>query len=301
MIKLALPIRNTRIRSDWKHRLLAAFCVLWLPSAAPLSAQADQAKRPIRLGLTAVILHEQYRLLTDWREYLQRQLHRPVEFITRDSYGEAMDLLQQDKLDFAWISDYLYVRLRRQVRLVAVPQYLGRPYYRSYLIVSSSDTHAASLVNMRGGVFVFSDPYSNAGYLAPRFQLLKAGEDSNRFFRKTFFTWSNSDVVEAVADGVADAGAVSSFVWDSLAIAQPDLTARTRIAGRSPEYGFPPVVANRSVGKADFQAMQRVLFGMAQDPDGAKLLKGLNIDRFAPADARLYQRVAEMMRALGEK
>lgn len=301
MVKLTLPDRNIRNGFAQKCQSLAASCTILVMLVTSWGAWAEQPKRPIKLGLTAVILHERYRLLADWRDYLQTRLHRPVEFVTRDSYGEAMDMLQQDKLDFAWISDYLYVRLKRQVRLVAVPFYQGRPYYRSYLIVASSNKRTASLLELRDSVFAFSDPYSTSGYIAPRYQLLEAGEDPNRFFRKTFFTWSNSDVVEAVADGLADAGAVNSFVWNSLHVVQPDLTSRTRIVARSSEYGFPPIVANRSISKADFAEMQQVLFSMTQDRDGMALLKRLNIDRFAPANAQLYQRVANMMRTLGEK
>jgi phosphonate transport system substrate-binding protein len=127
------------------------------------------------------------------------------------------------------------------------------------------------------------------------------GEDPALFFRRTFFTWSHRDVLQAVAQGLADGGAIDSFVWESLARIRPELTAQTRIASRSEEYGFPPIVANRLVSAADFDSMKRVLVAMATDPEGIRLLQRLNIDGFVEGDPRLYARVEEMMRALGER
>jgi phosphonate transport system substrate-binding protein len=256
---------------------------------------------PVRVGLTPAFLHDQHGLLEEWRRYLEARLKRPVAFIQRDSYRETMDLLRLEKLDFAWICDYPFVHLKKQVRLLAVPLYQGRPYYRSYLIVPASNPHTTSILQLKNMVFAYADPYSNTGYLAPRYELFQAGEDPAKFFSKTFFTWSHHKVVEAVAFGLANGGAVDSYVWDSLAVVQPGLTAKTRIVSRSPEYGFPPFVAHRSVQEEEFRVFQKVLTDMTTDPAGQALLKRLNLDGFSRNDPKLYDSVAQMMRAFGEE
>lgn len=263
---------------------------------------AEENTQPIRFGLTPAIIHNQYGLLTDWREYLQKKLSRPVEFVSRDTYRETIDLIKQKKIDFAWVSAYPYVYLedKHLARLLVTPLYQGRPYYCAYLIVPASDLETKSLLQLKGKIFVYADPYSNSGHLEPRYQLQQAGEDPNRFFRKTFFTWGHRRIVEAVAQGLADAGSMDSFVWDTLSVIQPDLTHQTRIVAKSPEYGFPPIVARRSVNSADSAAMQKALLGMANDPEGAKLLKRLNLTGFAPGDAKLYDGVRKMMRAMAD-
>lgn len=273
--------------------------VLALVGSAALRAEIEPAA--IRVGLTPAFLHDQHGLLAEWRLYLERKLNRKVEFVQRNSYRETMDLLRLEKLDFAWICDYPYVHLGNLVRLMAVPLYQGRPYYRSYLIVPSSNLHTSSILQLRNMVFAYADPYSNTGYLVPRYELKKAGEDTERFFRKTFFTWSHRRVVEAVASNLAHGGAVDSYIWDSLAIVKPELTAATRIVWRSPDYGFPPLVAHRTARKQDFLAMQKVLLGMATDPEGLRILKRLNLDGFIKGDPSLYESVARMMQVFGEK
>ena len=258
------------------------------------------AKRPIRVGLTPAFLHDQHSVLNDWRSYMMVKLMQVVEFVQRDSYRETMDLLRVEKLDFAWICDYPYVHLRKQVRLLAVPLYQGRPYYRAYLIVPARQAAASGLLELRGKIFAYADPYSNTGYLAPRYALLQAGEDPGKFFKRTFFTYSHRKVIEAVADGLADGGFVDSFVWDTLAKIKPDITQRTRIVSRTQEYGFPPFVAHQSVNKESFLAMRTLLVGMSEDARGRELLTKLNIDGFTAGETRLYDSVAEMMRVFGE-
>lgn len=275
-------------------RILAFFAVLCI--ATPLLAGP-----PVwRVGMTPAFLHDQHVVLDDWRTYLEKKLGHKIEFVQRDSYRETMDLLRLGKLEFAWICDYPYVHLKDQVRLLAVPVNQGKPLYRSYLIVSVRDPHTQSLAQLRSKVFAYADPYSNTGYLVPRYQLHQMGENPEKFFSRTFFTWSHRKAIEAVASGVAQGAAVDSFVWDTLAKVRPELTARTRIAARSPEYGFPPFVAHRSVSEGDFKTMQDGLIRMGQNPEGAALLQRLNLDGFTPGNPGIYRGVAEMMKVLGE-
>jgi phosphonate transport system substrate-binding protein len=126
------------------------------------------------------------------------------------------------------------------------------------------------------------------------------GEDPATFFRKTFFTWSHKKVVEAVAMGIAQGGAVDSYIWETLDRIEPGLTRRTRIVQRSPDYGFPPFVAHRDLDPGLFARVQDFLLNMHRDPEGADLLKRLYLDGFSRGEVRLYDGVGEMMRAFGE-
>lgn len=274
-----------------------ALGTLLAPVATPLAALV---RSHVRMGFTPAFVHDQYALLTDWRLYMEQRLGLQVEFKQRDSYRETMDLLRLFQLDFAWVCDYPYLQLKDMVRLLAVPLYQGRPYYRSFIIVAADNQAVAGLKDLRNSVFAYADPLSNSGYLSPRYQLKQMGEDPQDFFRKTFFTWSHKKVVEAVALGMAQGGAVDSFVWETLDRIEPELTRRTRIIERSPEYGFPPFVAHRDVSPELFMNVQNFLLNMHHDPEGAALLKRLHLDGFVRGDPNLYSDVAEMMRAFGE-
>ena len=251
------------------------------------------------MGITPALLHTQHGLLGRWRTFMESQLRRPVAFVQRDSYRETIDLLRLGQLDFAWICSYPYVHVRPQVRLVAVPLYRGRPYYRAYLIVPERGPRISRLPDLKDKVFAYADPYSNSGYLVPRYQLRMAGLDPSRFFKRTFFTYSHSKLIEAVADGLADGGSVDGYIWDSLDMVKHEITSRTWPVSQSEEYGFPPFVAHKAISQDNFAAMQRMLLTMRYDATGKDLLRSLNLDGFTLGEDTLYDNVARMMKTFG--
>jgi phosphonate transport system substrate-binding protein len=113
-------------------------------------------------------------------------------------------------------------------------------------------------------------------------------------FRRTFFTWGHPRSVEAVAEGLADGAAVDSYVWETLARGHPELTAQTRVLERSPEFGFPPIVAGPALSEPDRQAIRRVLLSQVQDAAGRTLLNELNLDSFGLETPDLYDDIARM-------
>ena len=254
----------------------------------------------IRFAMTPALLNDQHALLAEWRAYLENRLKRPVEFVQRDRYRDTMDLLQQQKIDYAWICDYPYMVLKKDVRLLAVALNAGKPTYRAYLIVPVRDSHTRTIFDLKGAVFAYSDPDSNTGYLSPRFETKRGGDDPAAFFKRTFFTWSHRKAIDAVAVGLVQCASVDSYVWDALNKVRPDVTAKTRIAWKSEEYGFPPVVARRNMPDAEFDLMQHVLIDMKNDPQGRVLLARLDLDGFIVGSPKLYDSVAAMMRLFGE-
>ena len=104
-----------------------------------------------------------------------------------------------------------------------------------------------------------------------------------------------------MATGLADGGAVSSHVWDTLSIGKPELMASVRVVSEGPDYGFAPFVAQRSVSDPVFHDMQRMLLEMTTDPEGKALLQVLNLDGFVVGDSRNYEATAKLIRAVADK
>lgn len=278
--------------------LLLAFLALFASAGA---GAGQTLPRPLRIGLTPTFPHDQYQLLEEWRRYMEGRLGRRIELVRRDSYIETMDLLRLKKLDFAWICEYPYMYFSNQVKLVAVPLFRKRPYYQSYLIVPATDRQTVSIRELRGKIFAYADPFSNSGYLSPRYDLKQMGENPNQFFQKTFFTSSHRKVIEAVAFGLADAGAVSSHVWDTVSAVKPELTKAVRVVRASRDYGFPPFVARTDVEEAEFRDVKKLLLDMAADEKGKALLRSLNLDGFTEGTPNLYDLVGVMMQAVGHQ
>lgn len=254
------------------------------------------AVEPLRFGLTPAFLNERHALMAEWASYLESKLGRPVVFVLKDSYQETLELLEQRRIHVAWLCDCPHVTANPEFRLLATPLFQGRPYYHSYLIVPESDHSTHDILDMEGKVFAYTDPYSNVGFLNPRYQLKKQGVEPDHFFRRTFFTHSHRKAIEAVAVGVADAASVSSYIWETLEKQGPALTGKTRIAARSPAYGFPPIVADRTLPAKDFHSLQQALLAMADDARGRELLKVMNLDGFVLPQPESYRDVQEIVR-----
>jgi phosphonate transport system substrate-binding protein len=273
-----------------------------LAAAPRLAGAARSARRdePVRIGLTSVILDDQSAFLEQWRVYLERKMARPVRFLQRGTYRGITDLIRDHKLDLAWICGAPFVRLRPQPVLVAVPVYEGKPLYRSYLIANAADDRTHSLLDLRGKIFAYSDPDSNSGHLYTQHSLLAMGEAPTRFFGRSFFTWSHRNVVSAVADGLAQGGAVDSHVWETLRRQRSPQVVRTRVVEQSPQFGFPPIVAPSDLPRSELAVFQLVILGMQRDPQGLELLARLNLDGFAVGEPALFDSIARMTRAVDQ-
>ncbi len=257
-------------------------------------AQAETGP-PIRFGLTAVVVRENLRFLDRWAEYLSTKMGRPVEFVRRRSYREITDLLETGGLEFAWICGYPFIQKRDPefLTLLAVPVYKGQPLYHSFIIVHR-DSPYASFEDLRGGVFAFSDPESNSGFLYPQSLLATRGETPESFFRQTFFTFNHAETVEAVAEQVADSGAVDSYIWEYMRSFRPEIAEKTRVIMRSPKFGFPPLVSRLGVDASVVVRMKSVLSEMADDPKGKTFLEGLKLDRFGDFPPSLFNDIRQM-------
>lgn len=283
---------RTVVREMSRRRFCGA--LLGLAGVAPaLTRGASEA--PLRIGTTAVILDDQLGFMRAWRDYLQPRLGRPVVFVQRGSYREISSLLLSDELDFAWVCGYPYVRHRSAFELVALPNYGGKPLYRSYLIVPADDAATYGFDGLAGKVFAYSDPDSNSGFLVPQYEMLRTGVNPATHFRKTFFTYAHRKVVRAVADGIADGGAVDGYVWETLALRAPALTRRTRVAHASDEYGFPPIVGRRSLDRPTYERFRDTLLEMSQDARGRVLLHELNLGGFLPPDDEPFRRIDRIL------
>lgn len=268
--------------------------VAWLVLAFMVAHGAE----PLRIGTTPVFLDDQAAFLSAWGRYIETRVSRPVQFVQRGSYREITELMRAGKLDLAWMCSPPYLSNRDRMVLAVVPVYHGKPLYQSYLIVPAGDTKTKGFADLKGGIYAYSDPDSNSGWLAPQAEMRRANLDATSLFKRTFFTWAHKKVVEAVAVGLAQGGSVDGYVWDTLALMHPEITSKTRIAWKSPWYGFPPIVARSSMPADELRRLQDLFVGMEHDGEGRTLLKQLNLDGFTRSDDRLFDSVDNNLRAI---
>jgi phosphonate transport system substrate-binding protein len=265
-------------------------------AALPLTAWSDSA---IRIGLTPVFLDERSGFLGRFRAYLESELQRPVQFVQRRSYADIVDRLLGGSLDAAWLCGYPYVIHESLMQLIAVPVYQGSPTYHSYIIAGPTIPEAKSFTNLYDKVFAYSDPLSNSGYLYAQSILTRLGTTDTQYFRKHFFTFGHQNAIQAVAQGLADAGSVDGYVWDSLAALGAPSTWKTRVLSMSAAAGFPPFVAMKTLDEKLAGQLRAAFVRMSGSERGRQLLRELRLDAFTPGSPPLFASIRSTMLYVG--
>lgn len=245
----------------------------WLPSVVH-----GQSGR-LRIGLTAVILADQAAFLSRWADYLGQRLGMPVSFVTRDQYQVIHDMLASGQLDAAWTCGYPYVRFQPQLELLAIPVYRGQPLYQAYLIRTTGSS-LRRWSDLRGRVVAWSDPLSNSGWLVPQGELAVAGVRADDLGR-SFFAHGHRNVAEAVSSGLAEAGAIDGYVWETMRQQGMAAARETEVVWRSEWHAFPPLVAPANHTHPRIPGLRQALLEMPEDDAGRALLKSLNLDGFS--------------------
>ena len=269
-----------------------------LSKKSPLSQSEKQtAAAALNVAIASMISPNEsfvhYRLLL---EYLAAKVGMRINLIQRKTYAEINDLLGSGGIDLAFICSGPYVsgKDRYHFEALAVALVRQKAVYRALLI-----THQASAVNrledLKGRLFAFSDPDSNAGCIVPRFLLAEIGERPETFFGKTIYTYSHDNSILAVSRSLVDGAFVHEHIWDFYTRKNPAIAAKIRSIYASEPFGNPPLVASASMPGSLKERMRELLFSMHNDPQGAEILGELLIDRFIPPDEHLYDPIRHML------
>lgn len=257
------------------------------------------AAQPLRIGLTPVFLDERSGFLSRFRDHLESVLGLPVVFVQRRSYADIVEQLLDGRLAAAWLCGYPFVRYRALLQLLAVPVYEGQPTYHAYIITGPTSKGAKNFTDLKGGVFAYSDPLSNSGFLYAQDRLKELGQRDSTFFRKSFFAFGHQNVIAAVSSGLADAGAVDGYVWDSVNQLTPLATSNTRILNKSEIFGFPPFVCTKNIDPVLMTSLRSALIEMNQTEAGIQLLAELRLDKFIAGRPAMFDSIAAMMKRVG--
>ena len=271
------------------RRTVLEFGATWGLLQACAQAQDRKSAAPLRIGLTAVILADQAAFLTRWSDYLAARTGVAVVFAARESYQNILDLLFTDQLDAAWICGYPYVRHQSSLQLLATPLFNNKPFYQSYLIgQKGKQVHLTGWRDLKNQVLAYSDPLSNSGWLVAQAQMRASGLTPHDL-RRSFFAHGHRNVAEAVASGLAQAGCIDGYVWETMQLQKMAAVAQTEVLWRSDWYAFPPIVAKRDDSNPALLALAEALQTMATDVQGMILLRALNLTGFAKPDASLFE------------
>lgn len=256
---------------------------------------------PLRISVAAVIsprgTAESYQALQD---YLADKLERPVELVQRRTYSETNELIRTGAVDLAFVCTSAYIVGHDDfgMELLVAPQVENDVVYHSLLLVRSDST-ARTMRDLESMTFAFTDPISNTGRVYPTFLVQQLGSTPGQFFSRTFFTYSHDDAIRAVANGLADAAAVDSLVYQYATERDPSLRQRVKVIHQSPSFGIPPVVVNPNIRPQLRVTLQDVLLNMVNDVSGQEALRAIGVERFTLIEDSAYDSARMLVNAVG--
>lgn len=234
--------------------------------------------------------------------YLGRQLGQPVQVVQGRNYAEINALVRSGDVTLALVCSGAFVNGRKDfgMRPLVIPVIDGERTYHSYLIVRPGGGFR-KWEDLRGATFAFTDPLSNSGRLVPVYTLSQMGETPDSFFSDAIFTYSHDRSIIAVAEGLVDAAAVDSLVYNHMTDRDPEIAAKTSVVWESPPYGINPVVVRPGLDPALKADLERVLMGMASHPEGKRILDRIGIDGFDAPAPGAYEQIEAMIQATAGK
>jgi phosphonate transport system substrate-binding protein len=257
----------------------------------------------ISIGISGITTPaEGYTYYLDLLNYLQNKLNRPISHIQESGYSKVNELLENRKLDAAFVCSGPYVEGHRKfgLELLVVPQASGSTSYHSYLIVPIDST-ARTLTDLQGKSFAFTDPKSNTGKLVLTYILARNGTTPEKYFSKYIYTAAHDASIKAVSKGIVDGASVDSLIWEYLRNKNDQYASKTKVIWKSPPYANPPFVVRKDLDRAIKSRLKEILLHAHEDPEGKEILDKMMLDKFVEINDSAYDSVRQMMRFVAQQ
>lgn len=260
-------------------------------------SQEESPQKEIKIGVSAMISpYETFSYYINLVDYIGEKLGLPSRIIQRKTYAEINELVEQKRVDAAFVCSGPYITGHKKfgLEILAVPQVGGQILYYAYIIVHKNSP-IKNFSQLRQKSFAFTDPNSNTGKLVPTYMLAKMNETPESYFKNFIYTYSHDNSIKAVAEKTVDGASVDSLIYDYIKAKYPSFDiAQTKIIEKSEGFGIPPFVVHPDLAPNLKTKLKGILLNMHNDEEGKKILSGIKIERFVEVNDSLYDSVRKM-------
>ena len=249
----------------------------WI-AVKPIAAKNNKFRFAIASMVSAEETWVTYKKLID---YVASHIGNEASMILRPSYSDVRILLEEEKVDIAFVCTGTYITCSRAatVELIAAPEFKNDLKYRCLFVVNKNSA-INSVTDLQGKSFAFTDPESNTGCIVPSWVIKKQGEDPKAYFSKIIYTGSHDRSLHAVAKELVDGAGVDSLVYYSFIETHPEMKEFLRVIWESEPFGAPPVVVPTGLAESMKEQLREIFLAMSQNVKGREILDGIGIERF---------------------
>jgi len=282
------------------RRLLGALFVIIFLEGCHLPGTFE-AKRTVRIAvLPAYSLEVMAKRYAPFMEYLSRETGFRMEFVSSLSYGHYLGVVEHSRVDFGFQNPFVFQILRKTRSAYPVAQVVGPggSLAERGVIVTHTDSGIQEIGQLKGKRVMATSKSALVGYLAQAKRLMETGVLPERDVRIIRGGRQDELLMKLLLERKVDAAFVREGALKAVE-GSVDLT-RIRIIGTTDSFPNWCLAAFPETNPTVVAKVQDAVLKLtAENPGDALILEVMGAIRFAVIDTEQYQKVLDLVAALG--
>lgn len=272
-------------------------------SAALIAISPLQAQQVLKVTtIPEEAATEQLRKFGPITRYLEKSLGMKVEFTPVNDYPAAVEALVNKQVDLVWFGGFTHVQaqIRSGGKIIAIAQREEDDNKFRSVFIAQTDSGIKNLSDLKGKEFSFGSQSSTSGHLMPRFNLLRAGVDPDKDFKRVAYSGAHDATIASVVSGRVAAAALDITVWRRFVSDKKVDTAKVDVFHTTPpffNYNW-SVHADMPVALRD-RITKAILALDMNTPEGKEILTLNRATRYVPTKNENYRQFEEAGRLMG--
>ena len=244
---------------------------------------------------------EQIRKFTPLVNYLEKAMGMKVEFTPVSDYPAAVEALVNKKVDVAWLGGFTFVQanIRGEGKIVPIAQREEDTKFRS-VFIAKTDSGIKTLADLKGKQVSFGSQSSTSGHLMPRSNLLQAGIDPEKDFKRIAYSRAHDASIASVVSGKVDAAALDITVWRKFVDGNLVDTKVVDVFYTTPPFFNYNWSVHADMPVATRDKLLKALTDLSADtPEGKEILQLNRATRYIPTTPENYKGIEAAGRSAG--
>jgi phosphonate transport system substrate-binding protein len=240
---------------------------------------------------------------TPLAEYLDSELDASVDLRTTTDYAGLVQAMSSDQVDLAYFGGVSYVLAhhRANAKPIAVGSKDGTTDWHSAFVAHES-TGVDTMDDVRADAdeldLVFGDPLSTSSTVMPTYYLRQQYDlDPERAFGSLTHVGAHDAVMETVAGGTSDFGALNARIYDSLAEERSEAENVTEV-WRTPGFADYPWAVDASLDDGTVSAITDA-FTSLDEKGKDDVLDQQNVDRYVEVGHEEFEELTDAVQMMG--
>ena len=285
------------------HQLMKRFAYLVLPlvfSVVGPTALAQQVLRVTTIPEEAAT--EQVRKFGPITKYLERTVGMKVEFVPVNDYPAAVEALVNKQVELVWFGGFTHVQaqIRSGGKIIAIAQREEDDNKFRSVFITQKDSGITKLSDLKGKEFSFGSQSSTSGHFMPRFNLLKAGVDPDKDFKRVAYSGAHDATIASVVSGRVAAASLDITVWRKFVSEKKIDTNKVDVFFTTPPFFNYNWSVHADMPVALREKISKALLALDMNtPEGKEILTLNRASRYVATKNENYKQFEEAGRMMG--